>query len=117
MKRVGSNEAGFSAGFDSPTKTIYVKAWGFWDVDVAVAFGKTVKDTCINSPNGSKLIMDMNDLKPMRDEGQSSFIELMGVLPGIGVVGTTIMAKNQLTKLQLLRLIVEAGAKDKVRFT
>lgn len=117
MNRIGDDNAGFSVSIDSATNTVNVRAWGFWTVDVATSFGKTVRDACRNRPSSAALAIDMSELKPMRDEGQQSFSMLMGALSMLGIVRTTIVTASQLTKLQLLRLATQAGAKDLIQFT
>lgn len=116
-KQVGDDQSGFSVTFDSSNGAILVRGWGFWNASVAVQFGNAVMDECQQCPRGMALVMDMTDLKPMRDEGQVSFGILMKALPRLGLSKTTVMTSNQLTKLQLIRLAAEFGAKALVQFS
>jgi hypothetical protein len=59
----------------------------------------------------------MTQLKPMRDEGQQSFSTLLRELPSLGIASTTIMTENQLTRLQLRRLVSQFSARSTIRFT
>ncbi len=117
MNRIGNDEAGFSVAFDSAASTVSVRGWGFWGPDVANAFDSAVQKACLTSPKGSALVIDMSQLKPMREEGQRAFTRLMSALRGLGIVSTMIMTTSQLTKMQLLRLSAEAGAAGSVKFT
>ncbi len=116
-QQIGDDQAGFSVTYDRSNGTLNVRAWGFWSAPVAAQFGNAVADACRNSAPGTALIMDMNDLKPMRDEGQVSFGKLMKALPRMGLSKTTVTTSSHLTKLQLLRLASEFGAKDFVQFS
>jgi hypothetical protein len=111
---VGDDQAGFFID-DLATGNVYVRAWGFWSAEVAQAFGGTVQAACNGKPAGTELVMDMTELKPMREEGQKSFAALMRALPGQGIP-ITIETASHLTKLQLLRIVTEQGAAGSVRF-
>jgi hypothetical protein len=116
MTDMGNEQAGFSTAFDALTKVVSVRAWGFWSVEVARAFGQVVGDECRSRPRGTTLLVDMAELKPMRDEGQFSFAQLMTALPKLGIARTTIITSSHLTKLQLLRIATECGASNLVEF-
>jgi hypothetical protein len=115
--RIGNDQAGFSAGFDLETNAVRVRAWGFWSADVANAFGSRVSHVCRARPCGSALVMDMSELKPMRDEGQRSFRLLLGELASLGIRTATIKTDNQLTRLQLRRLASQIGGGTRISFT
>jgi hypothetical protein len=117
MKRVGDDQAGFSVAFDTELGAVRVRGWGFWSVEVATAFAKTVGDVCHTSPKGSALLMEMTGLKPMRDEGQQSFGALVAALPKLGIARTTVTTDSPLTKLQLLRLASEHAIKGSIEVT
>jgi hypothetical protein len=76
-----------------------------------------VYEVCKASPKGASLLMDMSELKPLREEGQKSFGALIRMLPGLGIAKTSVHTSSQLTKLQLLRLVAEHGMKNAVEFT
>jgi hypothetical protein len=116
MKRVGDDVSGFSADYDAEVGAVRVRAWGFWSASIAEVFAGTVSDTCRSSPKGTHLIMDMTDLKPLREEGQRSFGDLVSRLRELGVGRTTVTTASHLTKLQLLRLVAENAPKDSVEF-
>jgi len=116
MDRIGDEQAGFSVGFDPATRTVRVRAWGFWGADVANAFGTEVASGCRGLPAGATMVMDMSELKPMRDEGQTSFRKLIADLPRLGIAYTTIRTDNELTRLQLVRLARTAAAGEFIRF-
>jgi hypothetical protein len=117
MKRIGDEKAGFSTDFDASVGAVRVRGWGFWDAKVSDAFATTVADVFRVSPKGSALLMDMADLKPLREEGQRSFGVLIRSLKELGVARTVIATTSHLTRLQLLRLVAENGTKESVQFT
>jgi hypothetical protein len=117
VKRAGNDKAGFSVEFDPEVGAIRVRGWGFWDTEIADAFAPAVADVCRNNPKGTHLRMEMDGLKPLRDEGQRSFGDLLRYLRGLGVGRTTISTASHLTKLQLLRLVAEHAAGHPIEFT
>jgi len=116
VQRMGDDQAGFSVTFDATTATVRVRAWGFMSPEVAGAFGILVRDSCRISPKRSALVMDMTEIKPMRDEGQGSFRILMDALPSLHMSSTTVLVTSQLVKLQLLRIANQSAAKGYLRF-
>jgi hypothetical protein len=108
MQRVGDDSTGFSVDHTEAGR-ILVRGWGFWSVAVASAFAHTVMEGCKGRPRGTILILDMADLKPMREEGQQSFSRLLAALSNLGVAQVSVITTNALTKLQLLRLATESG--------
>jgi len=112
MDRVGDDLAGFSFSQDTSNDTFEVRAWGFWNVDVAVAFGSQVLAALRARGRWKRLVLDMSDLKPMREEGQRAFADLLRSLPSVGVLGTSVVTTSHLTKLQLARIATESGRGD-----
>src|SRR5687767_13323521 len=108
MQRVGDDSTGFSVDHPDAGR-ILVKGWGFWSVAVASAFAPTVMEGCKGRPRGTILILDMVDLKPMREEGQQSFSRLLTALSNLGIAQVSVITTNALTKLQLLRLVTESA--------
>ena len=117
MKRVGNDKAGFAVEFDPEVGAVRVRGWGFWDTKISDAFTPAVGETCRANPKGTGLRLDLDALKPLRDEGQRSFADLFRHLRGLGVGRTTISTASHLTKLQLLRLVAEHGAGHPIEFT
>lgn len=107
---MGDDTNGFSLEFEPSPPCVRVRAWGFWNVELASSFGGAVRDACRGRPPGTTLELDMKDLKPMRDEGQTSVSTLLDALPGLGIATTVIKTSSQLIKLQMMRL---AGARVK----
>ncbi|HEX6273059.1 MAG TPA: hypothetical protein VFZ53_08465 [Polyangiaceae bacterium] len=116
MDSVGDENAGFSFGFDSPKGVFEVRAWGFWNVDIATAFGVRVVGMLGQQPGAKRLVLDMTALKPMREEGQRSFANVCRALRNVGVTNTTVVTSSQLTKLQLARIVTESGASTTVQW-
>ena len=117
MKRVGDDLSGFSTDYDAEVGAVRVSAWGFWSASVSEAFMQAVSDACRSSPKGAQMLLDMTDLKPLREEGQRAFGGLVGCLRELGVSRTTVTTASHLTKLQLLRLVAEYAPKEPIEFT
>jgi hypothetical protein len=109
MDRVGDDSAGFSIGHDPVAGTVRVTAWGFWSSEVAGSYATQVVGECRDKP-GAGLVLDMTELKPMRDEGQRAFATVMRSLASLGITRVSIVTTSQMTKLQLVRLASENGA-------
>jgi len=116
MDRVGDDGAGFSLEYEPSSSSVRVRAWGFWSVEIALAFGSKVREACKNRPPGTTLQLDMTHLKPMRDEGQLAFTALIEALPGLGIANTVIATGSQLTKLQLLRIAGDPAKRPHIQF-
>lgn len=116
MKRIGDEISGFSAAFDAETVAVRVRGWGFWNAMVAEAFVGIVGDVCGTAPRGVPLLMDMTELKPLREEGQRSFGALIRALEVLRVGRVEVTTASHLIKLQLLRLVTEHGGKVPVEF-
>ena len=116
MDRIGDDQAGFSIRYDPVVGQVEVAGWGFWNVDVATAFATKVMAALRERPEAKQLLLDMGELKPMRDEGQKSFANLIRVLPSLGVVRTHIATTSQLTKLQLVRIATETGTSASIQW-
>jgi hypothetical protein len=117
VKRVGDDKAGFAVEFDPEVGAVRVRGWGFWDAKISDAFTPVVADICRAKPKGTALQLDMVALKPLREEGQRSFADLLRYLRGLGVGRTTISTASHLTKLQLVRLVLAHSAGHPVEFT
>jgi hypothetical protein len=109
MQRIGDELAGFSVDSAQPDG-VRVRAWGFWNVEVANAFAGAVLEACRAQPKGAPLSLDLTDLKPMRDEGQQSVSRVLRAAPSLGTGSISIVTANPLTRLQLVRLANESGA-------
>jgi hypothetical protein len=109
MDRVGDDQAGFSVGYDPVGGVVTVTAWGFWSADIAAAFAPKVATGIRERSGEHTLVLDMRELKPMREEGQKAFATLVRALPTLGVTHLSVVTSSQLTKLQLVRLVTETA--------
>jgi hypothetical protein len=114
--RVGSELAGFEVLADE-TGAVFVRAWGFWDVEVANQFGDAVVGALEGKPNVPQVVMDMSELRPMREEGQDSFGRVVKTLSSRGISRVTVATTSQLVRLQLIRLANANAPKGFVEFT
>jgi hypothetical protein len=109
MHRVGDDRAGFSVE-TSEDGGVKVTGWGFLSLEVAVALAPAVVEACRSRPRGSALILELSNLKPMREEGQRSFTHILRSTTTFGFSSVSITTTNPLTKLQLVRLATGTGA-------
>jgi len=109
MQRVGDETAGFSVDFPLTGGTL-VTAWGFWSVEIAAVFSTSVGAACRGPQRRQSLMLDMRELKPMREQGQQAVRDLLRLLPSLGISRVSVLTTNPLTKLQLVRLATEMGA-------
>ena len=116
MDRVGDDQSGFSIRYDPVDGRIEVTGRGFWNVEVATAFATTVMAALRERPEAKQLLLDMGELKPMREEGQKSFANLIRALPSLGITRTHIVTTSQLTKLQLVRIATETGTSASIQW-
>jgi hypothetical protein len=116
MDSVGDENAGFSFGFDSVNGAFEVRAWGFWNADIAKTFGSRVVGMLGQQLGAKRLVFEMTALKPMREEGQQSFANVCRALRNLGVTSMTVVTSSQLTKLQLARIVTESGASANVQW-
>ena len=116
MERTGDELAGYSIEFDAVANAVRVRGWGFWNAEVAASFGGKVTEACANRPRVASIQLEVTGLKPMREEGQRSFVSLLTALPKT-VTLTVVATGNHLTKLQLMRLAAGVpSSKDRIKF-
>jgi hypothetical protein len=116
MEKTGSDEAGFSLDLKARENVMLVVGWGFWGEEIASTFSRNVIEACRYAPRGIQLSMDMSRLKPMGDDGQKAFAQVMASLNDFRLGQVSVITTSHLTKLQLMRIARESGPKDKVRF-
>jgi hypothetical protein len=117
MPKFGSDADGFSVTFEDASRSLRVKAWGFWGPEVAASFATTVIDACRSARRATEVVVDATDLKPQRDEGQLALTTFLGALPGLGITQASIVTANPLTKLQLMRIAGSTASKSIIQFT
>ncbi|NUP06741.1 MAG: hypothetical protein HOW73_11865 [Polyangiaceae bacterium] len=115
-KTFGTEAAGFSLDLDAASHSLRVRVWGFWKRDVTDIFAQTVLDACRPTARITHLVMDANDLKPQREEGQAAFATLLEGVRKHGIDRVSIVTRNALTRLQLTRIAHDSTANDVVRF-
>lgn len=116
MDRIGDDQAGFSVRYDPVDGRTEVTGWGFWNVEVATNFATKVMTALRERPEAKALLLDLGELKPMREEGQKSFANLIRALPSLGITRTHIVTTSQLTKLQLVRIATETGTSATIQW-
>jgi hypothetical protein len=113
----GNDIDGFVVTATPATRTVHVRLWGFWPVEVAVQFVPSVAAACQEMGGVNRLEVDANELKPLREEGQIAFGGLLAQLPLLKVAHASISTTNALTRLQLMRLVKQSPAKGLVQMT
>ena len=110
-ERVGDDAAGFTIAASG--NVVRLVGWGFWSPEVASQLDLHVLRACDRDPGLSELVLDLTELKPMRDEGQLGMVHL---LQSLGSIRVTIITRSQLTRLQLMRLVKETKHQAEVTF-
>lgn len=113
---MGDPSEGFSVEVDAGNGFVRVRCWGFWGLALCREFSAAVVRGCTASHRQAHLLIDVADLKPMREEGQAAFAAAMIGARRCGVAGISLLTGSQLTKLQLLRIVRESSVRDTVRF-
>lgn len=120
MSTHGDSDQGFT--IESGGEGVSVMTWGFWSVDFVPQFLPAVlaaleRWAAEQKGRGVTLVIDLKQLRPLRDEGQAAFRTLMTRVLADGVTSLELKGASALTKLQMLRLIRELGAQDRIRVT
>lgn len=94
-----------------------VATWGFWSADFVAEFLPAVLAALERRGKGPSLVIDLKQLRPLRDEGQTAFRSLMTRVLSDESARLELRGASALTKLQMLRLIRELRAQDRVLVT
>ncbi len=113
MRTYGDNKEGFSV--DVVGGAVLVTARGFWSAEVADALGPAVTSALRGEGRRTRLIFEVADLRPLRDEGQAAFKAVIAQVLAGGASEVVIRASSALTKLQMLRIARELN-KPEIRF-
>lgn len=116
MIRVGDEIAGFSIAPEAGDLILKVVGHGFWDADVARSFCPRVRDAILSCPRVTRFVFDFRGLKPLRDEGQAGFAQVLSILRSSAPPHVSVLTSSPLTKLQLLRIVKESGGGDWIEF-
>jgi hypothetical protein len=112
----GDAESGFAvAAADVAIGTVHVEGWGFWSIGMAPKFRDAVLSACVGPTKATRVEMELMRLKPLREEGEEAWLQVLARLPGHGI-RAIVVATNSLTKLQLLRLARLSASKDMIEF-
>ncbi len=115
MKRVGSDDAGYSV--ETGALGVRVSAWGFWDAALAGNFSQAVLEAFDTVGNRAQLLVDATALKPQREEGQAAFLAMVKATSRLGLPRVELVVTNPITKMQLGRILREAGARTWIMTT
>lgn len=109
----GDQEEGFDV--DNRHGSVVVIARGFWSAELASQLVVAVLPLVRGGEASTRLVLELAELRPLRDEGQAAFKELISLSLSGGMREVVIRSPSALTKLQMLRIAREAGVSDKVR--
>lgn len=115
MSTHGDADQGFR--IEQRGDAILITAWGFWSAEFVPQFLPVVMAALEAKGRGGALIIDLKDLRPLRDEGQQAFKVLMTKALAYATGGVELQGASALTKLQMLRLTRDLGAQDRIRVT
>jgi hypothetical protein len=113
VRTYGDNKEGFSV--DVVGGAVLVTARGFWSTEIAEALDPAVTSAVRGEGRRTRLIFEVGDLRPLRDEGQAAFKAVISKALAGGTPEVVIRSSSALTKLQMLRIARELG-KPEIRF-
>ncbi len=116
VTRVGDEIAGFSVSPEVGDSALRIVGQGFWTLEIAKDFFPRIQDALVAHPNVSRVVFDFRALKPLRDEGQQGFQQVLAALRGLTHTHVCVQTASPLTKLQLLRIVKESGCSAWVEF-
>lgn len=109
----GDQKEGFDV--DSRQGSVVVTARGFWSADLAAQLVPAVLPQVRAQGHPTSLVFELAELRPLRDEGQIAFKELILSSLKSGVHEVVIRTPSALTKLQMLRIAREIGESGRLR--
>jgi len=113
LPQYGDEENGFSV--ESGLGKVLVRAWGFWSAQLALRFAPAVSAVLGGSPKGAALVLDVAQLRPLREEGQDAFGALLSHALAQGAAEVVIRSPSALTKLQMTRLAKQVGSSGQIK--
>ncbi len=78
--------------------------WGFWSDAVVASLVKGVVDACRSTALPRRVIVDAEDLKPQRDDGQAALLAMFNALSTMGIEQVSVVVTSPLTRLMLGRI-------------
>jgi hypothetical protein len=109
----GNQKEGFN--IDSRKGSVVVTAHGFWSAELAAQLVSAVLPQVRAQGPSSSLVFELAELRPLRDEGQIAFKDLITSSLKSGVHEVVVRTPSALTKLQMLRIAREIGETEKLR--
>ncbi len=109
----GSDTEGFSVDWSGDS--VVVVARGFWGAELASQLGPAVMEALRRRGGRPALVLDVAELRTLRDEGQSAFKSL--IIEALSGLARTIRIRgaSALTKLQMMRIARETGKCERVQ--
>jgi hypothetical protein len=115
-----SGEVGTEAGgyrlLANATGTLRLSVWGYWTPDVARTFASDGLAAAQKLSAAGVLLVDAADLKPQGSDGQEAWRAFFRGLVPLTFARATVLGGNALTRMQLARLLREAGLDGRVEF-
>jgi hypothetical protein len=111
--KFGDHTEGFQV--DSRYGSVVVTAHGFWSAKLASQLVSAVLPQVRAQGHPTSLVFELAELRPLRDEGQTAFKELILASLKSGAHEVVIRTPSALTKLQMLRIAREIGESEKLR--
>jgi hypothetical protein len=115
VQQFGDAETGFGIAVEN--SVLMLSGWGFWGSDLAARLTPAVLDACRKAGRTISAVIDGTRLRPQGDAGQEALQDMLGKLRQLGVTGATITVSSALTRMQLMRIVKDAGVKELVQFS
>ena len=97
------------------TGVVKVRVWGFWSVEIASVFAKSVIDVCRSGDLPRGVTVDAEELKPLRDEGQAALLAMFDAAAAMGIEHASVVTSSPLTRLMLARIVKTTATKGFVK--
>ena len=114
MQQFGDDDSGFTVTVDN--QVVRLIGWGFWEPVLAARLTPAVVEACRKAGRVTELDFDGARLRPQGDGGQEAIATLLGKTRQLGIAAIVIGVSSALTKMQLMRIVKEAGVKDIVQY-
>jgi hypothetical protein len=98
------------------TEAVRIRAWGYWPDEVVDAFVRDAAILCRELAPSATLGIDAGELKPQGSEGQDALRAFFRAVASLAFAKGTLFADNVLTRMQLTRLLREAGVDSRLTF-
>lgn len=112
--RSGDEDAGFVVTVDIANRILHTRAWGFFSIELGVAYRKAMMEGMDRLRGGSWAVLsDRRKMKPQRDEVLELMSEIMTHATSHGRTHAAVIVDSSIAGMQMRRLANETHANQK----